>query len=453
MPVKFYLSPQANKAGEKPIRVSIMVKGARYLTTCEYKVPEADWVPSNPDPKFRDKHKNEYVLNKSVNAKGVSGKIINTRLKKIEAHFADYELNQLVKPKDEDLKAQYRIALGLPDEAVEVVPKEKKIGLFTRLKEFIAEESAANGWAYATLQCWTTFTRHLTAYNARCTFDTFNETGINKFVVYLRFKCGLEEKSVQKQFNNLRWFLYWAIRKGYCLELTIKSYRPKSKVLEKPVIFLTKEELLHLYRFEIPKNGTKVKLLDMNGQEYEKEVEDAGGMSKTRDCFCFCAFTSLRYSDLANLKRTDIEGDTMYVTTVKTNDRLPINLNSFAKAILDKYKDENFPYGRALPVLANQLMNRYLKNLCELAGFNKPIKRVCYRAGERVEETFPKYEMIGTHAGRRTFICFALSSGIPPQVVMEWTGHSDYQAMKPYIEIAEKTKVDAMKLFDDEMKK
>ena len=48
-------------------------------------------------------------------------------------------------------------------------------------------------------------------------------------------------------------------------------------------------------------------------------------------------------------------------------------------------------------------MNRYLKNLCELAGFNKPITRTCYRAGQRVEETYPKYEMIGTHAGRRTF--------------------------------------------------
>ena len=98
-------------------------------------------------------------------------------------------------------------------------------------------------------------------------------------------------------------------------------------------------------------------------------------------------------------------------------------------------------------------MNRYLKNLCELAGFNKPITRTCYRAGNRVEETFQKYEMIGTHAGRRTFICFALSRGIPPQVVMKWTGHSDYQAMKPYIEIAEKTKADAMKLFEAEMEK
>ena len=49
----------------------------------------------------------------------------------------------------------------------------------------------------------------------------------------------------------------------------------------------------------------------------------------------------------------------------------------------------------------------------------------------------PKYELIGTHTGRRTFICNALSLGIPAQVVMKWTGHSDYKAMKPYIDIAD----------------
>lgn len=453
MPVKFYLSPQANKAGEFPIRVSIMVNGTRYMTTAEYKVAGDAWVDNLPaDDKRRKKEKGE-VLSLYTNSKGISGKIINNRLNKIRAHFSDYELNTKVKPSEGDLKVEFQKAIGLPDEAVAATPVVKKVGLFVRLQEFIAEESKANQWAYATIQCWTTFTHHLTNFNSKVSFDYFNETGINKFVVYLRNKCGLEEKSVQKQFNNLRWFLYWAIRKGYCHELTIKTYRPKFKVLEKPVIFLTKEELLHLYNFQIPKNGTKVKLLDMNGKEYEKTVEDAGGLIKTRDCFCFCAFTSLRYSDMANLKRTDIEGDTMYITTVKTYDRLPINLNSFAQAILDKYKDQEFPGGRALPVLANQLMNRYLKHLCELAGFNKPITQTCYRAGNRVEETFPKYEMIGTHAGRRTFICFALSSGIPPQVVMKWTGHSDYQAMKPYIAIAEKTKADAMKLFGQEMEK
>ena len=38
-----------------------------------------------------------------------------------------------------------------------------------------------------------------------------------------------------------------------------------------------------------------------------------------------------------------------------------------------------------------------------------------------MEETSPKCDLIGTHAARRTFICFAFSSGIPPQVVMKAT--------------------------------
>ena len=75
-----------------------------------------------------------------------------------------------------------------------------------------------------------------------------------------------------------------------------------------------------------------------------------------------------------------------------------------------------------------------------------------YRAGKREEITKPKYELIGTHAGRRTFICFALSSGISPQVVMKWTGHSDYKAMKPYIDIAEKVKAEQMAIFEKKLK-
>ena len=146
-------------------------------------------------------------------------------------------------------------------------------------------------------------------------------------------------------------------------------------------------------------------------------------------------------------------GDILYVTTQKTNDRLPINLNSFAKEILAKYENTVFPGGLALPVITNQKMNYYLKDLCELCGFNEPISKTCYRAGQKVEETFPKYELIGTHAGRRAFICFALSNGIPPQVVMKWTGHSDYKAMKPYIDIAEKTKAEAMNVFEMGLKK
>lgn len=68
---------------------------------------------------------------------------------------------------------------------------------------------------------------------------------------------------------------------------------------------------------------------------------------------------------------------------------------------------------------------------------------------ERIEEVHPKYELIGTHTGRRTFICNALTMGIPAATVMEWTGHSDYKAMKPYIKIADQEKAKAMKKFDE----
>ena len=156
-------------------------------------------------------------------------------------------------------------------------------------------------------------------------------------------------------------------------------------------------------------------------------------MARARDLFCFCAFTSLRYSDVVEVRRVDIQDGTLNITTQKTHDRPPIFLHENALAILDKYKDEDFPQGKALPYMTNQQMNRCLKDLCELCGFNTPYTITCYRNGVRYDEVYPKYELIGTHAGRKTFICFALSNGIPPDVVMKFTGHCDYKSMKPYM--------------------
>ena len=49
---------------------------------------------------------------------------------------------------------------------------------------------------------------------------------------------------------------------------------------------------------------------------------------------------------------------------------------------------------------------------------------------------------------RRTFIVNALSLGITPNIVMKWTGHSDYKAMKPYIDIVDSIKASSMTKFD-----
>ena len=325
--------------------------------------------------------------------------------------------------------------------------------LFDHLERFIEEECKDGQWAHSTLRCWHSLKNHLKGYKESVLCEDFNEEGLAGFISYLRYNQHLTEKTVKKYYTYLKWFLGWAIRKGITTERSINIYRPKFKVLEKPVIFLTKEELMKLYRFPIPPSGTVVTLQGYDGRSYTRRVTCRDSLEKTRDLFCFCAFTSLRYSDMAKVRRTDVNGNHLYVTTQKTNDRIPIDLNAFAKEILYKYSDCDFPGGLALPVISNQRMNRHLKQLCELCGFNEPVSHVYYRAGKRVSETRAKWEMIGTHAGRRTFICFALSSGIPPQVVMKWTGHSDYKTMRPYIDVAAKTKSEAMQVFEDAMRR
>jgi integrase len=93
-------------------------------------------------------------------------------------------------------------------------------------------------------------------------------------------------------------------------------------------------------------------------------------------------------------------------------------------------------------------MNEYLKELGELCEIDEPVTITYYKGNQRYDEVYPKYALIGTHTARRTFISNALMLGIPPQTVMKWTGHSDYKAMKPYIDIADRAKAESMKMFN-----
>lgn len=170
--------------------------------------------------------------------------------------------------------------------------------------------------------------------------------------------------------------------------------------------------------------------------------------SRVRDVFVFCCYSGLRYSDAYNLRRPDLKKLFMEVTTIKTADSLEIEYNGKSKAILDKYKDANLEDNKVLPVISEQKMNTYLKELCKMAGFDEEIRLTTYKSNERIDTIKKKYELITTHVGRKSFICNCLALGIPVNVVMKWTGHSDYKAMKPYIGVADSIKAREMKKFD-----
>ena len=151
-----------------------------------------------------------------------------------------------------------------------------------------------------------TFQHHVSVFGQARELSFFNADGIDSFVAYLRCEAGLQEITVRKNYKNLIWFLNWAVRKGYLPREQLFPNKHKFKIVQKPIIFLKREELLRLYHYIVPPTGTVVTLRDLNGNEYTKRVKGSAAITRARDLFCFCAFTSLRYSDMAKLCRSDI---------------------------------------------------------------------------------------------------------------------------------------------------
>lgn len=436
----FYLEKRADKKGDCPIRVSARAAGGRLLTSIGYSINPDNWDSEAQQVKPGTKKA------PTTNARGIPAATINARITAISAAFAQLEATPGACT-IEALQAALDAITGKADRKAAAQPIQSIV--LTYFDLWVKEESTQNQWAASTTAKMQSFRNSLEEFKPDLAFSDLNEKGLARYIEFLRSKKDHEETSIQKRYSNLKWFIDWAIRKGYCAETAIDTYRPKFKVLAKPVIFLTRPELLKLYNYEIPATPCEMTLTYSTGEQYTKPVQYAGALEKARDLFCFCAFTSLRYSDMAALKRSDIVGDKIIVTTQKTNDRLEIPLNDYSRAILDKYADLQDPRGLALPVISNQKMNDYLKDLCELCDFREPVTKVFYKGGARVEETHEKWELISTHAARRTFICYALTKGIPPQIVMKFTGHSDYKAMKPYIDIAGADAAAAMQLMND----
>ncbi|RRG12832.1 site-specific integrase [Porphyromonas gingivalis] len=402
-----------------PIRMRVNFASKRIEFTTGYRIDAAKWDT--------DKQR---VRNGCTNKLKQSASEINASLlgyyTEVQEIFKKFEVEEIM-PTPEQIKEAFN-ALHKPIEE-EVKPRKSTPNAFYKIfDDFVRDCGRQNDWTDSTYEKFAAVKNHLINFRNELTFDFFDEKGLNDYVAYLRDIKEMRNSTIGKQLSFLKWFLRWAFKKGVHQNNAYDSYKPKLKSTQKKIIFLTWEELNKLREFEIPA---------------AKQALD-----RVRDVFLFQCFTGLRYSDVFNLRRSDIKGDHIEVTTVKTSDSLIIELNNHSKAILDKYKDMAFEDDKVLPVITNQKMNDYLKELAELAGIDEPIRQTYYRGNERIDEVTPKYALLGTHAGRRTFICNALALGIPPQVVMKWTGHSDYKAMKPYIDIADDIKANAMSKFN-----
>ena len=91
--------------------------------------------------------------------------------------------------------------------------------------------------------------------------------------------------------------------------------------------------------------------------------------------FIFSCFSGLAYVDVANLKEDNIrksfDGNLWIITKrQKTNTDVNVPLLDIPKMILEKYKGK-LPNGKVLPIISNQKLNAYLKEIADVCGIKK----------------------------------------------------------------------------------
>lgn len=188
-----------------------------------------------------------------------------------------------------------------------------------------------------------------------------------------------------------------------------------------------------------------VNTIYLNEDELQKIIEldlsDQPSLENVRDLFIFGCYTGLRYSDFSQVKPEHIQGEIIRIKTQKTNEWVSIPLMNPVKVIMGKYR--NNP--NSLPKsCTNQTMNKYIKEIGQLAEISDSQLKIRNKGKQRVEETFEKYELICTHTARRSFATNMFKRGIPARVIMKITGHRTERAFSSYIKISQDENAELM---------
>ena len=239
--------------------------------------------------------------------------------------------------------------------------------------------------------------------------------------------------STGKCIKELKQVLNFAESEGYHSNNVWKDRQFKGTRIDVDSIYLTKDDLAAIQAADLSKFGI--------------------GHEQARDIFMVGVWTAQRVSDYNNITRDQIDVHTkrwiedvpvpenpgqtkpeirskeimfIKIRQQKTGVQVSIPVSSDLKAILEKYNYN-------LPHLEDQVINRYLKDICQCAGLTDLVEIVETTGGNPVRVRKPKYELVHTHTARRTGATLMYLSGMDVYDIIKITGHSTPVMLKKYI--------------------
>lgn len=225
---------------------------------------------------------------------------------------------------------------------------------------------------------------------------------------YLTEKYATAPNTFGTHIKNIKAVLRDAEENGHPVNQDYKRKKFTAIQIDTPQVYLTKEELREIFT------------LDLSSDQRLKQV---------RDWFIIACRTGLRYSDLMRLdatNRIEMEGRTYFsLKTKKTGGRVSIPFHPDVVHILNQYS------GATPPLIPNQKFNEGLREVCGLVSrLQTPVNN---SGDDDRPKLVPKYQLVSSHTGRRTFATLGYFDGIPVKVLMRITGHTTEKQFFKYI--------------------
>lgn len=380
----FYLkTSKAKKDGSTPIYLRITIDGARADISTKRYVNSARWNSSA--------HK---VVGNSEEIRN-----LNHYLKALEQNaFNSYRI--LLEKNDHVTALQLKNnLLNIGDE------KPQSVFVLNVFKEHNRKVKALVGhdFALGTLERYEVSLRH-TAEFIKWKYDledfpvnNIDHDFISSYDFYLRTERKCANNSTIKYLKNFKKIILICIANGWIDKDPFLNYKFKLKEVIREFLDIDEVQRIADKHFAMER------------------------LNQVRDIFLFCCFTGLAYADVKKLSTKEVLTDNsgnQWINThrQKTKTVVRIPLLDGALSIIEKYKDHPVcNKGNLLPVLSNQKMNSYLKEISTACGIQK-------------ELTF--------HIARHTFATtITLSNGVSIESVSKMLGHTNIKTTQHYAKI------------------
>jgi hypothetical protein len=218
---------------------------------------------------------------------------------------------------------------------------------------------------------------------------------------------------IDKQIQNLKQIITAAIEAKYVAAFTWNSIKSEKNDVDSVYTDFNEIQAIH------------DKSLDTKTEEL------------VRDKYVLNCFLGMRYSDLNKLEphffsKKNIAAKELVVYNgrdKKTDHKIEFAVHPIAQRILKKYNYK-------IPTLSAKEFNLVLKTVAFKAGLRQLERIREVRGYETIVRDIPKYELMSSHAGRRSFCTNFYNEGISIAAIMSISGHRTEQEFRKYIKKA-----------------